>query len=122
MIELLKSRRSIRKYKNQDVEQEKLDLILKAGLLAPSSRSIKPWEFIVVKDKETLHKLSMSKQSGSALLADAPVAIVVIANTELTDMWIEDSSIAAILMQIEAHKIRAWIMLGSIKEQTAKQQ
>lgn len=105
MIDLLKSRRSIRMYDKREVEQDKIDSILKAGMLAPSSRGLNPWEFIVVKDKKMLSKLSISKQSGSAFLEDAPIAIVVIADTQLSDVWIEDCSISAILMQLQAQKL-----------------
>lgn len=105
MLDLLKSRRSIRKYTQKEVEQEKIESILKAGLLAPSSRGKRPCEFIVVKDKGLLQKLSVSKPTGSTFIANASVAIVVIADAELTDMWVEDASIAATLMQLEAHKL-----------------
>ncbi len=105
MIDLLKSRRSIRMYDKREVEQDKIDSILKSGMLAPSSRGLNPWEFIVVKDKKMLSKLSISKQSGSAFLEDAPIAIVVIADTQLSDVWIEDCSISAILMQLQAQKL-----------------
>lgn len=44
---LLKSRRSIRGFQNKRVEKEKIDVILKSALLSPSSRSRRPWEFIV---------------------------------------------------------------------------
>lgn len=105
MIDLLKSRRSIRKYSQREIEPEKIDSILKAGLLAPSSRGLNPWEFIVIKNKQTLEKLSVSKQIGSLFLAKSPVAIVVIADTNLSDVWIEDCSITAILMQLQAQKL-----------------
>ena len=114
MIDLLKSRRSIRMYDKREVEQDKIDSILKAGMLAPSSRGLNPWEFIVIKDKKMLHKLSISKQSGSAFLEDAPTAIVVIADTQLSDVWVEDCSIAAILMQLQAQKLglgSCWVQM-----------
>ncbi|MBM6838834.1 nitroreductase family protein [Clostridium saudiense] len=106
MIDLLKARRSIRRYKDRDIEKEKIESILKAGLLAPSSKGRKPWEFLVIKDKEKLQKLSKSKPMGSFWLANAPVGIVVMVNKEITtDVWIEDAAIAATLMQLEAHSL-----------------
>lgn len=54
MLELIKSRRSIRRYQDKAVEQEKLDAILKSALMAPSSRGRRPWEFIVVNDREKI--------------------------------------------------------------------
>ncbi len=63
MIGFLKKRRSIRKYKDVEVEK-KLDKILKAALLAPSSKGLRTWEFIVVDDKEKLINLSQCRTKG----------------------------------------------------------
>lgn len=107
MVELLKTRRSIRKYTEREVEQEKLELILKAALLAPSSKGKRPCEFVVIRDKDTLKKISRCRTIGGGLfIANASVAIVVLADTEKTpDVWIEDTSIAATLIQLEAHEL-----------------
>ena len=56
--DLLKSRRSVRKFRNREVEKEKIDAILKSALLSPSSRASRPWEFIAVTDGELLKKVS----------------------------------------------------------------
>ena len=63
-IELAKKRRSVKQYTSQEVEQEKIDGIIEAGLRAPSGRAIRPWEFVVVRDKELLAKLSVAKPGG----------------------------------------------------------
>ncbi len=114
MLETLRERRSIRKYKEQKVEKEKIDNILKAGLLAPSSMNKKPVEFIVVEDKEILSKLETCKAKGTLGLKTAPLAIVVIADTERSNVWIEDASIASTLIQLEAQKLglgSCWIQI-----------
>lgn len=105
VYDLLKSRRSIRKFKDQKVEQEKIDTILKSGLLAPSARRIRPWEFVVVTDEGLLSKLAKCKNHGSGFLAGAPLGIVVLAKRDLCDTWIEDTSIATILMQLVAEDL-----------------
>ena len=105
MLELLKTRRSIRKYQNREIEKEKLDIILKSALLSPSSRGRKPWEFIVVSNQEMLNKLSQCREHSSQFLAGAPLAIVVIADPSACDVWIEDTSIASIIIQLSAHSI-----------------
>lgn len=107
MIQLLKTRRSIRKYDEREIEKEKLDLILKAALLSPSSKGKRPWEFIVVMDKHTLKNVSRCRTvGGGPFIANASVAIVVLADTEKTsDVWVEDASIAATLIQLESHKL-----------------
>ncbi len=51
-LETIFARRSIRKYQDKPVEQEKLELLLQAAMAAPSADNTKPWEFIVVTDPE----------------------------------------------------------------------
>ncbi|QGT99467.1 Nitroreductase family protein [Candidatus Syntrophocurvum alkaliphilum] len=114
LFDLLKTRRSIRKYTDKEVEKEKLDIILKSALLSPSSRSRRPWEFIVVSDKELLEKLSNCREHSSSFLAGAPLGIVIIADPEKCDVWIEDCSITAIIMQLVAHSLElgsCWIQV-----------
>ena len=102
LIELMRRRRSIRKYSDEAIPEDKLTQILQAGLLAPTSRGMRPWEYYVVKDKDTLKKLSQAKQHGAALIAGCDTAIVVSADSELADTWIEDSSIALAFMHLMA--------------------
>lgn len=112
--DLLRARRSIRKFQNKAVEKEKADLILKSALLAPSSRAIRPWEFIAVTDRELLGKLSRCKEQGSGFLAGAPLGIVVIADPEVCDVWVEDASIASIIIQLSAQSLglsSCWIQV-----------
>ena len=66
---------SIRKFEDRPVEQDKIEMILRAGMQAPSAMNQQPWEFYVVTDKEIIKKLSeTSPYSKSA--AGAPVIIV----------------------------------------------
>ncbi len=114
MLELLKTRRSIRKFQGVPVEKEKVEDILTAGLLSPSSRSRRPWEFIAVTDKRLLDSLSHSREHGSQLLTGAPLCIVVIADPKVCDVWIEDASIASIIIQLTAHSLglgSCWIQV-----------
>jgi nitroreductase len=112
--DLLKSRRSIRKFQNRAVEKEKTDTILKSALLSPSSRARRPWEFIAVSDRELLKTLSGCREHGSQFLAGAPLGIVVVADPEACDVWVEDSSIAAIVIQLSAQSLdlsSCWIQV-----------
>jgi len=111
---LLKSRRSIRKFQNKQVEKEKIEVILKSALLSPSSRSRRPWEFIVVTDKDILNALSKCREHSSSFLADAPLGIVVIADPNACDVWVEDASIASIIIQLAAQSLglgSCWIQV-----------
>ena len=106
MIDFIKGRRSCRSYRKQEISDEKLKRIIKAGLLAPSGRAKRPWEFILIKDSETLEKLSCCRKAGGGFfLKDADSAIVILADPKKTDVWTEDCSIAASYMQLEAHSI-----------------
>lgn len=106
MIDFIKNRRSCRKYSDLPIQEEKLKKVLKAGLLAPSGRSKKPWEFIVSTDSKKLELLSNCRtQGGGFFLKDAPVAIIIAADSDITDVWTEDCSIAASYMQLEAHSL-----------------
>lgn len=105
MLDLLIKRRSIRKYKDQEVEKEKIDKILKGALTSPSSKGSRPWDLIVVDDKETLKKLAASRGGPSRSLANAPLAIVVVVDPELSNVWIEDASIISTVIQLMAESL-----------------
>jgi nitroreductase len=112
--ELLKSRRSIRKFQDREVEKGKTDTILKNALLSPSSRARRPWEFIAVSDSELLKTLSGCREHGSQFLTGAPLGIVVVADPEACDVWVEDSSIASIIIQLSAQSLglsSCWIQV-----------
>lgn len=102
MLDLLMNRRSIRKYKDQEVEKEIIDKIIKVALTSPSGRDRKPWQLIVVTDKEILAKLGKARGNITAPMQGASFGIVVIADSKLTDMWIEDASIMATIIQLTA--------------------
>lgn len=92
---LCQNRRSIRKYTNQAVEQEKIDYILRCALMSPSSKRTNPWEFVVVRDKNKLRAMENCRTYGSGMFQTATAAIVVTVDSSLTDMWMADGSIAA---------------------------
>ena len=105
MIELLRAHRSIRAYTDALIEPEKLDLLKEAVLRSPSSRSLDPWEFIFVEDRQLLTKLALCKPHGADYLAHAALGIVVSGDSRESDTWIEDCSIASILVQMVALSI-----------------
>ncbi|MGX8679778.1 MAG: nitroreductase family protein [bacterium] len=105
MIDDMLKRRSIRRYKKQAVREDDLMQILQAGLLAPTSRNLKPCEFFVVKDREKLKALSQAKKAGAQMLKDADCAIVVSADSDRSDTWIEDCSIALAFMHLMADSL-----------------
>ncbi|MBQ8593856.1 MAG: nitroreductase family protein [Bacteroidaceae bacterium] len=103
--ELIKTRRSMRKFTEEELTQEQVELLLRAALMAPSSKRSNPWQFIVVDDKETLEKLAQCKEAGAGLIAGAPLAIVVLADPAVSDVWIEDASVATLMIQLQAEDL-----------------
>ncbi len=101
-IDLMRNRRSIRKFKDKEVEQEKIDILIEAMLRSPSSRSLNPWHFVVVNEPNVLAGLAKAKPHGGTFIKDAPLAIVICADPDKCDVWIEDCSIAAIIVHIAA--------------------
>jgi len=113
-IDLLRSRRSIRQFEDRPVEAEKVDLLVEAVLRSPSSRGFNPWEFVVVTDPAIINRLSTAKPHGASFLANAPLAIVVCADPGKSDVWVEDASIAAIILHLAATDLglgSCWIQL-----------
>jgi len=118
MIELLRKRRSIRKYRDKRIEPEKVELLKEAMLRSPSSRGRNPWRFIFVDKKSLLKKLSKSKPHGGLFLQEAALGIVVCGNSEKSDAWIEDCSIGSIIAQLQAEDLglgSCWIQIRGRK-------
>lgn len=102
------TRRSIRRYTDQPVEEEKIDLLLRAAMAAPSARNIQPWEFIVLTKRESIDKLAtFSPYVG--MLRDAPLAIVVCGRTDSEagspDYWVIDCAAAVQNILLAAHAL-----------------
>ena len=114
ILDIFANRRSVRKYAQGPLEDEALDKILKAGLLAPSGHARRPWEFILVRDKQMLERLSACRSSGANMLKQAAVAIVVIADEQKQDVWIEDCSVALGYMHLAASTLNlgsCWVQV-----------
>lgn len=113
-FEVIGQRRSIRRYKRQPVEPEKIALLTEAALRAPSSRGLNPWEFILVDNGNLLNRLSQAKADGSSFLKEAPLAVVVCADPAKCDVWIEDAAIASLLIILAAEALglgSCWIQI-----------
>lgn len=112
--ELLKRRRSIRKYTEQPLTPEEVKLILEAALMSPAGKRKNPWQFIAVEDPDTLLKLSKAKEHGAGPLAGAALGIVVLGDAISSDTWLEDCSIASILIQLQCEALdlgSCWIQM-----------
>jgi nitroreductase len=105
ILSLLQKRRSIRHFETWPVEEEKIDVLIEALLRSPSSKRRNPWEFVVVTDPQILAGLAAAKPRGGDFLNSAPLAIVICADPEQCDVWIEDCSVAAIILQLAAEDL-----------------
>ncbi|MBN2279979.1 MAG: nitroreductase family protein [Candidatus Marinimicrobia bacterium] len=114
MIKILRNRKSVRKFSNEKIAEQDLKILKECLLRAPSSRNKQPWEFIFVDSKILVEQLAESKLSGSQFLKNAPLAIVIGGNETISDVWIEDCSIAAIILQLTAVSLNlgsCWIQI-----------
>ncbi len=114
MFDILRKRRSIRSYLDKEIELETIDLLKEAALRSPSSRDIKPWRFIFITDRELLKRLSSAKEHGSSFLGSARLGVVVCAKENESDVWIEDCSIASIILQLAGQSLglgSCWIQI-----------
>jgi nitroreductase len=114
MIEILRNRRSIRKYEKKEIDTNTLNILREALLRCPSSRGVNPWVFIFVDNPDLLERLSQAKENGSGFLKDAALGIVVCGDETKTDVWVEDCSIASIVTQLTAHSLglgTCWIQI-----------
>ena len=104
LLELMRNRRSVRQFTEETVPQEKVEKVLQAALMSASGKGVRPWEFIVVQDKEEIQKLSECRPGVNKTIAGANVAIVVVADPEKSALWIEDGSIAMANMYLMAEE------------------
>ena len=112
--ELIKKRRSTRKFTDEELSQDEVVALLKAALMSPSSKRTNCWQFVVVDDKEMLERLSHCKAHGAEFLGGAPLAIVVLGDPLVSDVWIEDTAIASLMIQLQAEDLglgSCWLQL-----------
>ena len=105
MLELIRTRRSIREYRDEPVSEEHRQVLEEAVLRAPTSHNHRPWEFVFVTERETIAAFSTLKPHGASFLAGAPLAVVVLGDPHRSDVWVEDTSIAAAFLQLAAHSL-----------------
>ena len=108
-IENIMTRTSIRQYKDQPVEQEKIDIMLKAAMAAPTAVNLQPWHFIVITDKEIMSQLAGPRPT------NAPLMIAMCGDTDKTsmpggrgklpDFWVQDVSAATENLLLAAHAL-----------------
>jgi len=106
-LELLMTRRSIRKYTGEPVSDADVENILRAAMAAPSAGNEQPWQFVVVRNRETMDRI-MEVHPYAAMLEQAPVCVAVLAELsaeKYKGMWVQDTSAATLNMLLAAHAL-----------------
>jgi len=121
LIEVVLSRKSIRRYEQKEIPRDVLDKILEAGRQAPSAANKQPWHFIVLTDSKI--KRELSKGLFNRFIKDAPVTVVGCAHKDLiAGKW----SIVSTTIALQNMVIAAWAMgvgscwIGDFKEEKVK--
>ena len=123
MIDLMLRRRTVRRFTDKPVSPEQIERLLQAGLLAPSSLNKHPVRLFVVTDPATISAMVDCKHAGTMALKTATLVIIVAADSQISDVWIEDAAIAAthILLEAEALGLGCnWIHLRNRKTNTGE--
>lgn len=77
--EMIMKRRSVRSFSDRDLSDEDVKLLIEAACCAPSAGNRQPWEFVIIRDFETKHRL-VEAAFGQSFIAEAPVVFVVCAD------------------------------------------
>lgn len=104
IFEIIKSRRSIRKYKQKQVSDDLIKKCIQSACYAPSAKNSQPWSFIVIKNKDKIKQLSKT-QPFSKFLEGAPCVIVALADEGKSNHWLEDCACAIMTLLLEAHSL-----------------
>jgi nitroreductase len=95
VLEAIRTRRSVRKYKPEPIPNEKLETILDAARLAPSASNRQPWRFVVVEDRERGKALARAADD-QTFIGDAGAIIVAVSDPEKSARWHEKDTMIAL--------------------------
>jgi nitroreductase len=106
-LEVIFKRKSTRKFTNKEISEENLNIILKAAMASPSCANTRDWQFIVVRDKETLAKMADANGRPAQVLKEANVGILICGDEQLAfssakEYWVIDGAIATENMCVAA--------------------
>ncbi len=113
--EVVRKRRSTRRYTGQPVEREKIQRAMELALLSPSSKNTRSTRLMAVRDLKRVHELGKLRDWGSSLLEEAGAAIVVLGDEEVSPMWQTNASIMATTLQlalVEEGLASCWVHVG----------
>ncbi|MFO8007894.1 MAG: nitroreductase family protein [Candidatus Brocadiia bacterium] len=106
-IQAIMTRRSIRSYTGEPVSDEEVEQLLRAAMAAPSAGNQQPWHFVVVRDEDTMRRIT-EVHPYSSMLREAEVCIAVCAEMALEKhegYWVQDCSAATQNILLAAHAL-----------------
>ncbi|MDR2883335.1 MAG: nitroreductase family protein [Alistipes sp.] len=104
LTDILKKRRSVRKFESRPVPRDVVEGLLRLTLTAPSSKNTRSTRFMVVDAPVTLERISQMRDFGSSLIATAPCAVIVSGDASATDLWVDNAAISATILQLAAEE------------------
>ena len=122
-FQLASQRHSCRRYADDSIAEEMIAQIIETAQLAPASKGKDSSQYVVVDDNDLLLQLSQCKPFGASFVKHASHAIVVVGRPEISDVWIENASIAAtfIMMQAESLGLGAcWVQVREREDAETK--
>ena len=121
LLNLIKERRSIRQYKDEDIPENEIEMILEAGRWSPSASNRQPWEFIVIRNKEIIKKIAETQNQNFSV--HAPVHIAIIGKKKRSPDWhVIDTSLVTMNMFLMAWTLNigsCWI--GAVDKKKASE-
>jgi len=121
-MEEIYSRRSIREYTDEKIPDAVLDRILKAGMNAPSARNLKPYEFVIVRNKNSLTELSLIKKH-AYMVKESDAAIVVLGKQD-SEFWQLDLGATIQNILLEATHLgvgSCWVGINQVQMELLRQ-
>ena len=118
LLNYFQHRRSVRSDTGAPVSEEAVNQILQAGLMSATGKGLRPWEFIVVRSRETLNALAECRTAPVKMLRECDCAIVVLGDESRSDVWVEDCSVAMANMHLMADGLglgSCWVQ-GRLRE------
>lgn len=121
--ELILSRRTIRKYTDEEIDQKELENLLMYASMGPSKSNSHPVEFVLVKDQEKLDVFAGLTRFSTAYMAQAPQVLAIVANKRVGNHWIEEAAITASYLTLlleDAGWTSAWVNVRDLEEKEGK--
>lgn len=116
------NRKSVRRYSDKKVEQEKIDTILKCAMAAPSAMNKQPWELLVIDNKETMNAVADAVPN-AVCIKNASIAIIVCGNKTISEKFWEQDCCAVtenILLAVESLELGAvWCAVYPFEDKVA---